>query len=456
MSETIRRGWEDRYRTVSRRNPLRGTRALLAYNSVIDKVRILDEAILGRLRPPEEVPPLFAKTVEDLDDLAEGLCHSISHGLALEVLCGPRAIRFLEGVGGYEARPGGQVVTVGRLLSDFDAARILVHPDRFHWEVASLYQGTRAEVPLALNGVAYVPAVELHWDCEPEVHYILEYEEGTSFGAGPAPRANRFIAAPRTSVQFHQEWERALPTAARQADVFFVAGLNHMGEAFQESFRRVREHIGIARAANPDLVVHLEITSMPDLRKREAVLEDVLPAVDSVGVNETELADLAFQLGHPSWEAVRRDPLQQVEALRLLRSLGPRRANLHTLGYYLTLSPRPLERVRESLLFAALVGAARARRGEGPAPADLPEVLEVPLAERGLEALDRLAEGLGLPRAGAAALRREGWAPDEELVAVPTRLVPRPRHTVGLGDVISGASVFGEVGLGTRRETPQG
>ncbi|MFQ5919733.1 MAG: ADP-dependent glucokinase/phosphofructokinase [Thermoplasmata archaeon] len=445
MRDRVQRRWEEHYAAVSRRNPLRGTRALLAYNSVIDRVRVLDAAWLARLPPPKAVPPLFAKPVEDLEDLAEGLSHSISHGLALEVLCADDVIGFLEETGGYEGRPGGQVATVARLLSNFGADRILVHPDRFNWELASLYQGTSAQVPLRLaSDVEYPAAEEFYWECAPEVHYILEYPKGLAFGNGPAPRASRLIAAPQTRIQFHPEWERALPEAGRGSDLFFLAGLNHMGEDFEASFRRVREHIRAAKTTNPKLAVHLEMTSTPDLPKREAILDKIVPLVDSLSVNEAELADLAFLLGLPNWEAVREDPARQLEALHLLRALGPQRVNMHTLGYYLTLSAHPVERVRQANVFAALLGTGRALTGQSPDPQVLPHALKVPLAGRGLAAMESLAEGMAMPANAETALLEDGWLRDEDLVIVPTRMVERPPYTVGLGDTISGAAVFGE------------
>ncbi|MDX1534316.1 MAG: ADP-dependent glucokinase/phosphofructokinase [Thermoplasmata archaeon] len=445
MRNHVQRAWEGHYAAVSSQNPLQGTRALLAYNSVIDRVRRLDEAWLARLPTPRGVPPLFAKEVEDLEDLTEALVHSISKGLALEVLCADAVIGFLDETGGFEGRPGGQVATVARLLSNFGAERILVHPDRFNWELASLYQGTSAQVPLRLrSGLAYPPADEFYWECEPEVHHILEYPEGLAFGDGPAPRANRLIAAPQTRIQFHPEWERALPDAGRATDLFFLAGLNHMGQDFEESFRRVREHIRSARSKKPKLAVHLEMTSTPDLRKREAILDRIVPLLDSLSVNETELADLAFLLGLPRWEAVREDPVQQLEALHLLRALGVPRVNMHTPGYYLTLSSHPVERVRRAHLFAALVAAVRARIGRTPEAREVPRGLDVPLAEHGAAAAETLGTSLGLRRQTRSELVENGWIREEELVLVPTRMVGRPRYTVGLGDTISGAAVFGE------------
>ncbi len=445
MREAINRRWEEHYAAVSEENPLEGVKALLAYNSVIDKVRAIDGQLLKLLRKPEVVPPIYAKTAEDLDDLSEGLCYSISNGLALEVICSPDVIRFLDEAGGYEERLGGQVATVARLLSDFSAASVFVHPDRFSWKLASLYQGSRAEVPLGIGGkVEYVRAEEFYWDCSPEAHYILEYPAGLSFGDGPAPRANRFIAAPMTKVLFHKEWEEALSKVSKECDAFFIAGLNHMGEEYEESFRKVREHIRTAKASNPSLIIHLEITSVPDLRKREAILDDILPLVDSVGVNEAELADLAFLLGLPRWEQVRGNSVYQLEAMHLIRALGVRRVNMHTLGYYLTLSPNPVEEVRKSLLFAAIVGAVRASLGRSPRPEDLSEARDVPLAERGLKEMDRLSELLKLKGVDHRTFLREGWCEEESMVAVPTRVVDNPKFTVGLGDTISGASLFSE------------
>ncbi len=445
MRQAILRRWEEHYAAVAKKNPLKGTRAILAYNSVIDKVMRLDRNLLGRLKEPREVPPIYAKAAEDMSDLAEALSYSITNGLALEVICSSKVIRFLEKAGRYEDRLGGQVATVARLLSDFEADKIFVHPDRFDWKLASMYHSSRAEVPLRIGEtVEYVKSEEFYWDCSPEAHYILEYPAGLSFGNGPAPRASRFIAAPMTKILFHTEWERALPTVSKECDIFLLAGLNHMGEDYEESFERVRKHIRSAKASNPSLIVHLEITSVANLKKREDIVSDIVPLVDSVGFNETELADIAFLLGLPGWERVRRNSVYQLEAMQLIRALGVRRVNMHTLGYYMALSPNPSEEVRESLLFAALVGGARASLGRGPRPEEVAKALELALSERGVRELERLDKLMRLKGIDRRELLEEGWCRDDGLVVVPTKIADDPRYTVGLGDTISGASVFSE------------
>ncbi len=445
LDRAIIKGWESRYEAASKRNPLKGVRGLLAYNSVIDKVLSLDEDILARLKKPRRVPPIFAKAADDLEDLAEGLCYSISNGLALEVICSPKVIAFLEGMGDYEERPGGQVLTVARLLSDFAAEAIFVHPDRFSRKLASLYHGVDADVPVHTgDGVEYVRAEDFHWDCTAEVHYILEYQRSLSFGGGPSPRANRFIAAPESKILFHEGWEASLPSVSKKCELLFLAGLNHMGEDYEDSFQVVREHIQIAKAANPSLKVHVEITSVPDLMKREAIIDRILPLVDSVGLNETELADIAFLQGLPGWEKVRSDPVYQLEAMHLVRALGVGRVNMHTLGYYLCLSPNPVEEIRSSLLFAGLVGAIRASTGRSPRSEEIPMAAELPLSERGVKELGRLGDLMALKGFDRRKMVEEGWCPEENFVAVPTKLVSSPGYTVGLGDTISGAAVFSE------------
>ncbi len=206
----------------------------------------------------------------------------------------------------------------------------------------------------------------------------------------------------------------------------------------------MRKHIRSAKASNPSLIVHLEITSVANLKKREDIVSDIVPLVDSVGFNETELADIAFLLGLPGWERVRRNSVYQLEAMQLIRALGVRRVNMHTLGYYMALSPNPSEEVRESLLFAALVGGARASLGRGPRPEEVAKALELALSERGVRELERLDKLMRLKGIDRRELLEEGWCRDDGLVVVPTKIADDPRYTVGLGDTISGASVFSE------------
>lgn len=434
--------WEELYARVGRGNPLRGCRCLLAYNSVLDLVRGVDEEFLAALPTEGLDPSTFSPEPQDLRGVAQALAYSMAHGAALELLCPPELLDRLQALGPHEVRPGGQVVTIATLLSNFSAHRVVVHPDRFDPRVAALYSGTNAVVPRPRKGgLEFIPASTYSWDCQPEVHVILEYAEGQQLPDGPqAPRANRLILAPTTPVQFHPEFEDSLAHVALACDRAILAGLNHMGHHFEESYAVVRRHIETLRSANPALRIHLEFTSMQREEKRGAVLRDLLPLVDSAGLNEVELSEAVQALGAPWYREARHDIVAQLRAIRMMQNLGVPRIHLHTLGYYLCATDNHPEACREALLFSALVAAAAALRGRVPNPRDIPEALAVPVSGHGLDRLCALGEHFTEKGLAGDAFAATGILEPEGLVLVPTKVVERPRTTVGLGDLISGAA----------------
>jgi ADP-dependent phosphofructokinase/glucokinase len=433
--------WEDLYRRAAEGNPLAGTRCILAYNSVLDLVKTLDEEALGRLPLPSGPPDAFPAEPDDLRGLGECLAYAMTRGIALEVLCGDGVMKALEDLGPFEVRPGGQVVNIAILLSNFGAHRILVHPDRFDERIARLYEGVNAVVPRrGRAGLELIPARDCWWECNPEVHLILEYPKGLAHGGPPAPRANRIIAAPRTKVEFDPDFEECLPEMAKACDRAILAGLNHMGSDVGRAYGTVRRHIGTLREANPSVKIHLEFTSMQGVDRRAAALREVLPMVDSAGLNEAELAEVAQVLGLPAPDRVRGDVVAQVEALEAMRALGVRRLHLHTLGYYLCLTPNDGVGVRRALLFSALVAAARALWGRVPTPSDLGAALQVPTSPHGLSRLRTLGECLGHAPGNPPA----GIFADCGLVGIPTKVVETPKATVGMGDFISGSAFVAE------------
>ncbi len=437
--------WEELYRQAAAINPIEGSSCIVAYNSVLDLVRRVDRNFLSALPVPTDPQGFDGRDPEVLEDLAQALAHSMAHGSALELLCSDAVMGALVALGPHEVRPGGQVVNIAMALSNFGASRVVVHPDRFDERVAALYKGTNALVPRpGPGGLEFVAASNFFWDCDPEVHIILEYGKGDAFRGPPAPRANRLIAAPRTAVQFHPEFEECLAHVARLCNRTILAGLNHVGHDHLEAYRVVQRHIETIRDANPGMQIHLEFTSMQREERREALVREILPLVDSTGLNEVELAEVAQVLGGPNPQAIQGDIIAQLRAIRALQGLGVARVHLHTLGHYLCATPNDPRGCRTALLFSALVAAGRALRGKAPGPPDLPEALSVPLSDAGLAQIGRLADYLVEHGVEADRLASEGLQPEEGLVIIPTKVVERPEITVGLGDVISGSAFVAE------------
>jgi ADP-dependent phosphofructokinase/glucokinase len=430
--------WESLYRSVKSARPLAGCRALLAYNTVLDRVVKVDERLLSKLPKPSK--SRRPRRVSGIQDFADALAFSIRRNVAVEVVCEPKVFAEISKLGPYKEQIGGQVAIIANLLSKFQRSAVIVHADRFDARAAALYRKTKALVALpSHDGMRVIPAEKFVEEVEPEAHYIFEYGTGTAFASGRPGRNNRMIACPTTPIEFQTDWEEVLPELAPLVDVAFLAGLNHMGDDYEGAFARVAEHIRLLRLGNPRITIHLELTSTQELMKLEKILDIVVRKVDSVGLNEGELRDVMDCLGHKP----ERGPLGQVEGMLALMGLGPKRVHLHTMGYYLCKVRGKEEPARDGMLCGALIGAAAALKGGIPGPKDLDAALRVPVSERGLDML-KAFEQVWL-RQDSDELATKGYLEGFGLAAVPTKIVPEPKGTVGLGDMVSSSSLAAEL-----------
>ena len=430
--------WDSLYRSARSARPLTGSRALLAYNTVLDRVVKVDAKLLSKLPKPSGFRR--PRRVREMQDFADALAFSIRHNVAIEVVCDPKIFSEIAKLGPHREQIGGQVAIIANLLSKFQKSAIIVHADRFDSRSAAFYRRTKALVALpSHDGMRVVPAEKFVEDVEPEAHYIFEYGTGTAFASGRAGRNNRMIACPTTPIEFQANWEDVLPEVAPLVDFAFLAGLNHMGDDYEVAFARVAEHIRLLRLGNPRIVVHLELTSTQELMKLEKILDMVVRKVDSVGLNEGELLDVMDCLGHRP----ERGPLGQVEGMLALMGLGPKRIHLHTMGYNLCKVRGKEEPARDGMLCGALVGAAAALKGRIPGPKDVDAALGVPVSARGVEML-KAFEQVWL-RQDTDELATKGFLEGFGIAAVPTKVVPNPKGTVGLGDMVSSSSLAAEL-----------
>ncbi|WP_297503322.1 ADP-dependent glucokinase/phosphofructokinase, partial [Thermococcus sp.] len=117
-----------------------------------------------------------------------------------------------------------------------------------------------------------------------------------------------------------------------------------------------------------------------------------------------------------------------------------RRIHFHTYGYYLALTDYRGEFVRNALLFAALAAAAKAKLGEINSIDDVVKAMDVPVNEKIKPIEEVLSKVYGMED-GITELN--GY----QLTFVPTKIVEKPRSTVGIGDTISSSAFMGEFAL---------
>ena len=255
------------------------------------------------------------------------------------------------------------------------------------------------------------------------VHTILEYEPGlVPLVPGAIPRSNRFIISPEKSAGStllpQGSQDRIIPQLSSCTRAF-LSGYQYL--ATGEEFTAGADQIAWLRQANPAMRVHVECVSVTDPAVNAGIVDTILPAADSAGMNENELSLL---LGHRTGP----DPAGLVRDMMVLADrTGLSRIHLHTYGYYLEIrrsGDAIPEKIQDALLFAAKAAADHAG-GQGAR-----------VTREGVAAVSQVTAAYG-----------EGSVPGitssgpYDIIAVPALVAREIRRTVGLGDVISASAL---------------
>ncbi|XP_056112117.1 ADP-dependent glucokinase [Rhinichthys klamathensis goyatoka] len=131
---------------------------------------------------------------------------------------------------------------------------------------------------------------------EPDIHLILEYPTGATWGPYTSRRANRYIVHSDdhnpyldSMEQFQEKLNDFNP------DLLVVGGLQMMDNfPFKKGEREalLGRLAQMLSSASPQTAVHFEMASFVDESLMSDLLEFVLPHADSLGMNEQELPNL--------------------------------------------------------------------------------------------------------------------------------------------------------------------
>ncbi|XP_077479843.1 ADP-dependent glucokinase [Stigmatopora argus] len=150
---------------------------------------------------------------------------------------------------------------------------------------------------------------------EPDIHLILEYPSGATWGQYSSRRANRYIV----HSDDHNPYLASMEEFAKKLkdfnpDLLVVGGLQMMDHfPFQSGERsallsRLAE---VLSTSSPALGVHFEMASFVEESIMQDLLQYVIPQADSLGMNEQELPNLLSLLKGSSI-AVLSDPNPRV------------------------------------------------------------------------------------------------------------------------------------------------
>ncbi|XP_076834888.1 ADP-dependent glucokinase [Brachyhypopomus gauderio] len=131
---------------------------------------------------------------------------------------------------------------------------------------------------------------------EPDIHLILEYPSGTTWGQYTSRRANRYIIHSddhNPYLDSMEEFEKKLQSF--KPDLLVVGGLQMMDNfPFKQGEREeLLTHLArLLSSSSPRTSVHFEMASFVDEHLLWDLLRLVIPHADSLGMNEQELPNL--------------------------------------------------------------------------------------------------------------------------------------------------------------------
>uniref|UniRef100_A0A8C2E4G0 ADP-dependent glucokinase 2 n=1 Tax=Cyprinus carpio TaxID=7962 RepID=A0A8C2E4G0_CYPCA len=131
---------------------------------------------------------------------------------------------------------------------------------------------------------------------EPDIHLILEYPTGATWGTYTSRRANRYIIHSDDHNPYLDSMEQFQEKLnSFKPDLLVVGGLQMMDNfPFKQGEREalLGKLAKMLSFASPQTAIHFEMASFVDESLMSDLLEFVLPHTDSLGMNEQELPNL--------------------------------------------------------------------------------------------------------------------------------------------------------------------
>ena len=428
-----------------------------AYNTNVDAIvylkgetvqKLIDEFGADKVRKRMEEYP---RQIEEPLDFVARLVHALKTGKPMAVpLINEELHGWFDSRFNYDVeRMGGQAGIIANLLANLDFRKVLVYTPHLAKKQAQMFVNKpNLFYPTVEDGrLVLKHPREAYREHDPiKVNRIFEFRAGTTFNLGSetitVPFSGRFIVSARfESIRIYTEesLKKFLPVIGETVDGAILSGYQGIKLRYSDGkdanyyLRQAKEDIMLLKR-HRNTKVHLEFASIQNRELRKKVIYNLFPLVDSVGMDESEIAHVLNALGY-SKLSDRIFTYNRIEdtvlgGKILIDEMNLEVLQIHTIYYimYITHADNPLgeEELRSSLELATTLAASRASLGEINSPEDIMVGTKVPYNERGEYVKLRFEEA-----------KRKLRTKEYKVVIIPTRLVKNPVSTVGLGDTIS-------------------
>jgi len=455
--------WQEKYKVVPTqlKKIKEIPQAATGFNANIDAILKINGKTLKKLLEDNHIK---AKSLIDTNlnylekptDVLIGITKCFQKGIAEEWVTEDINIyNWMDKNLGYQRlQMGGQGGIIANVLALLGIQKVIAHTNS--------HPALQAKQFLKLNNLygfdnkgALQPAYAIERkDDIPLLHWIIEFDKGDSFTLDghtfTCPKSNRFIATYDPLNMNLVINPHFVDYLLHQKVSYLVLSGFHPLLQKNNGLKLIDSAVLLIKQwkkANPDMIFHLEIASTQDLAIRKAIATKIAPIADSAGLNERETIDMLQVLG-------KEDMALKIEKettacnlfdaiLFLKQKLKVSRIQMHMFGLYLTIQdehfPFAPEQNLKGMLTAAVVASSKAYIGALKKYADLTKTLGTPVAQRGLNELNNLAQKLQKPELVQTGICNfKGY----KISAIPTILVEKPKTLVGMGDTISSISLL--------------
>ena len=454
--------WAAKYanvdRTLARMKEVKA--AATAFNTNVDAVLKISGKKLQELIEKFGLSWESLNNIEELKllhatDVIKGVFKCFSRGIAEEWLTEDKAVFdwMVENIGYDRLQMGGQGGIVANALAAAGVSKVYAHTNSLPKLQAEQFLKLDNLVSFDENGMEK-PACRINRGQDiPLIHWILEFDKGDELTVEGhrvvCPKSNRFIATyDPLNLNLVKDDAFVRFSETHPIDFIVLSGF-HALTANKGGCALIEDVLPLIKSwkkVNPQGIVHLEVASTQDIAVRKAIVSQIAPLVDSIGLNERETIDVLQVIGEEKFAAEceeNTDSAHMLEAVfRIKEKVGCPRVQLHMFGLYLTLQDKgfrikPQENLR-GMCLAAVAAAGKASLGKVEKPEDFVVRKDTPVNDEALSVLKKAAayaQNEKLEVDGIIDFR--GY----DLIAIPTILVPKPVTLVGMGDTISSISL---------------
>lgn len=262
--------------------------------------RGLTERVLERVSSPRE-------KIYDVEDFFSGLLLSMERGSGAEwLIFDHKVFDFLKEHFFEESRVilGGNSGNMANVLSDLGAEEIVINTESHSKALGDLL-GCSVRIPKRMDGrlvLAHPMDAGFEVDRDVGIHFVFNFNRGTRVMVGDmafvVPHDDRFIATydpANIALVMNPEFEEYCERFAPNFDGAILSGFHLLlteysdGTTYKDKIDRLLRHVSSWKNRNPHLFVHLELGYFNSVVV-ESYLLDRLSGVDSLGMNEIELA----------------------------------------------------------------------------------------------------------------------------------------------------------------------